>query len=741
MDCSGSPSGGPFALSGAAPDAPPRRDVLAVDGMFCAACAAGVEAVLARQHGVVRAAVNFAADAAVVEWRPQQTTLPRLLAAVRALGYRARAVGENDASAPSASAARDLGIRLAVAVFFGMWTMLPTFGLYLQVADSPGTVVLLSWSALLLSLPVVLYSGWPFYRMAVNTVRLGVPGMDAMVSFGVLGSMALSGVALARGSDHVYVEVAVALIALQLLARLVDHRVRHRAADAVRRLMELAPAVVRQLTTDGLEQEVALKELSAGSRIRVRPGERLAIDGVVHRGMAQLDRSLLTGESAAVPVESGSAVHAGELVLDGTLDVNVVHGAGRRRVDELARQVRQLLAAKPAWQRMAELAARRFLWIAAALAAFAALSALYADASAWLAAERALAVFVISCPCALALAAPLAGLRAARAAAGHGMVLRDLNAVTTAARPTLLFLDKTGTLTEGRPVVAAIHSRFGVAADALLAAAACAEQGAEHPLGRAIVAAAGKAYPVCGQTHVVPGGGVEWRDAGQCIRVGSAAWIGVDAADRPASLPSADDGASRVWVERDGQLLGAIDMRDRLRPDAAQAVADLQRAGLRVVLLSGDAAEPVRAVAQALGIAAHAQQSPEDKVRRIEQARAQGEVVAFAGDGLNDAPALAAADLGIAVGQATDAARAAAAVTLTDGGVEQLPALLALTRRARRVVRGNLVWALAYNLMAVPAAIAGYVHPAVAATAMALSSLTVVLNSARLGRLPPQSSG
>jgi len=315
-----------------------RRDVLTVDGMFCAACAASVEAVLARQPGVASASVNFAADAAVVEWQPGAHDTAPLLAAVRGLGYDTRLIGdEADSRPPAGDPGRDLGLRLIVALFFGMWAMLPSIVLYLDVVTDPRSRYGLALAAGVFSLPVVLYAGLPFYRMGIATLRHGIAGIDALVTVGVAGSLVLSATALLAGSAEVYFEVAVALVTLQLIARLLDLRVRRKARDAVVGLLELAPTTLTLVDAEGGTRRAVLKEVAAGDTVRVGPGERVAVDGRIVSGRARIDRSLLTGESDPVTLGPDEAVHAGERVIDGACDLSVTASAGRRATSSSAK--------------------------------------------------------------------------------------------------------------------------------------------------------------------------------------------------------------------------------------------------------------------------------------------------------------------------------------------------------------------------------------------------------------------
>jgi heavy metal translocating P-type ATPase len=710
--------------------AAPRRDLLVVEGMFCAACAATLEARLGRLPGIEAAAVDLASGAALLHWAPGRADLPSATRLIASLGYRARRPDEAPAPDARGDPARSLQLRLALALFFGMWTMLPSIGLYLGVAPDAETARALALAAGAFSAPVVLVAGRPFYAMAASTLRAGAPGIDALVALGVLGALVLSGIALARGGSEVYFEVPVALITLQLLARLVDLRLARTGRDALARLLDLAPPRALRLDAQGRGERVPASVLAPGDLVLVDAGETLAVDGRVERGDAQLDRALLTGESRPVPVAAGVAVHAGEVVAEGRLRIRVTARAGDRRVDALARQVRTLLLSRPAWQRGVDLLARHFLALAGLAAFLGAGLALLDGADAGAAAERALAVFVIACPCALSLAAPLAALVATRRAAEAGILLRDLRTLSAGATADVVFVDKTGTLTEGRPTVRAVHAA-GIDEPGLLALAARAERFSRHPFAAAVCAAARAAgVEPRGDDGVegrsLAGRGVRLEAPDGVVRVGSADWFAQAGLALPPLAPTR---ATRLWVARGERVLGALDLDDALRPGAAEAVAALRAGGATVVILSGDAEGPVVALAERLGIEGVARCAPEDKVARIEAARAAGARVAFVGDGLNDGPALAAADLGIAVDSALDAARTASAVTLVRGGVERLPEVLSLIRSGRSVLRRNLVWAVAYNVLAIPAALLGWVHPAVAAVAMAASSLTIVASS------------
>lgn len=707
-----------------------------IDGMFCGGCAATLEHRLASLPGVEQASVDLASGAALLRWHPGEADRTAAFQLVASLGYHARQPDEEPGKAARNNNERSLQLDLIIALFFGMWAMLPSIGLYLDAAPTPRIANGLAWAAAIASVPVIVYSGRAFYVMAWSTLRAGAAGIDALVALGVLGAVVLSAVSLAQGGAEVYFEVAIALITAQLLARLIQLKLARAGRDAVARLLDLAPPRVARITDDGFTEIIAVSAVGAGDLLLVEAGETVAVDGVVDSADVQVDRSLLSGESSPVRLVRGDDVCAGEVVADGPLRLRVTVPAGERRIDQLSRQVRSLLMQKPDWQRAVDTVARYFLLLAAAAAALGAALAALAGGDAVAIAERALAVFVIACPCALSLAAPLAGLGATRRAADSRILLRDLRVLTWVKQIDRLFVDKTGTLTQGRPAVTSLLPVDGTSDRELLAAAALVEKESRHPYAAAIVDAA-RAMKIAvvddrdDKRRTVVGGGVQLESGNGTLRVGSSEWLAAEG----ISVPQLNDaGATRVWVSTDHRVLGAIDLDDPLRAGAVAAINALKRSGIQVTMLSGDAEAPVARLARQLGIEGVARCSPEDKVRAIEAANAQGAVTAFVGDGLNDAPAIAAAEFGVAVENAVDSATTASAATLVHGGVERVPELLSLVRSSSVVLRQNIVWAVLYNAVAVPAALVGWVHPAVAAIAMAASSISIVLNSARIRR-------
>lgn len=717
------------------PDTPFQQAFLSIDGMMCGSCAAAVEAVLGRQAGVRNAAVNFAADAAYLEWNPEATSLERVLASVSRLGYRAEPLNEQGAPRRLEQFQRRLQIRLAVAVLFGMWSMLAALVLYLSPAHAipPDGRWWLALGSGLFALPVIGYAGISFYVAGWRTLRARVPGMDTLITTGVTGAVALSVWQLALGNDRVYFDTATMLITFQLIARLVDHQVRRDAAGAAQALLHAAPEQVRLLAADGSVSIVPNSAVRRDDLVLVEPGEPLGVDGVVAEGQSSLDRSLLSGESAPVPTGPGDAVYTGTRNGEGRLTVRVTAVAGRRRVDDLARSVRALLTRKSGLQQLADRAARRLLPVVAVAAVVTGALGAFGGLGSVETLTRVLAVVVVTCPCALSLAVPVVTLLAEARARAAGSLFRDPAAIEQAATVRHVVLDKTGTLTDGTPVVRQLLPASGIAGEQLLALAAAATFDSRHPLAAGLAKAAGLEVAPAGERHVVPGSGVAWQSPQGPVLAGRAGWLREQGVEVPEQ-----DGGTEVCVAQDGRYLGRVRFSERLRPGAAALVRRLAADGVQLHLLSGDTRAACLSIGTALGLEPaqiHHSQSPEDKLAFIERLQQDGGV-AFIGDGLNDGPALAAAQLGVAAGEATTAARSAAALLLPQG-LRALAPALQLARRARRIMLQNLVWAVSYNLLAVPAAMLGWVHPAIAAVAMGLSSVCVLLNTVRLAGVRP----
>ncbi len=713
-----------------ASDAVLRETFLDIDGMMCGSCAAAVEAVLLRAPGVASAGVNFAADAAVVRWNPAKTSLRELQQAVRKLGYAARAADDAGADGRRDALRRNLQVRLAIAVVFGMWSMMAAVLLYLAplgIVDT-GMHWPLALASGLFALPVLAYSGVDFYIAGLRTLRARVPGMDTLITLAVFAATLVSVIRLSQGAADVYFDAAVMLITFQLVARIIDHRVRRDAASAIRGWLHAAPERVARIDDNGIET-VPAADIAIDDFVRVLPGERVPMDGVIVNGTASLDQAMLTGERAPRVAVVGDAVFAGCTSLDGEIVIRVSAKAGKRRIDAMARSVRGLLGRKSALQKLTDRIAR-FLLPVVVLAALAAAALALSGGAAWQeAAARALAVLIVTCPCALSLAIPLAAVVAIERGAANGMIFRDPAVLESAARVKTVVFDKTGTLTTGEPAVDGVDAGRAFTRARVLQAAANATAGTPHPIARALspfrTVADGSSH---GERAVSPGGGVAWTQGKETVLAGNRRWLAAKGID----APSVSEAGMCVHVAIDGRYGGCIRFRESLRGDALATLTALQDMRCETWLLSGDNPRACEPVAARLGIPLErvkAAQAPEDKRDLLETLQA-GQPVLFVGDGMNDGLALATAKLGVAVAGADPTARAAAAVLLPDGP-GSLPAMLALARGAWRTMQQNLAWALAYNAVALPLAVAGFVHPALAAVAMSLSTVCVLGNSLR----------
>jgi Cu+-exporting ATPase len=693
---------------------------LEIGGMTCAACASRIEKKLNRLDGV-SATVNYATEKARARV-PAALTADDLIAVVEKTGYTA--------TLPTAPAEprRDgdpLRTRLIVSAVLSvpviLLAMVPAWQFdYWQ------------WLSLTLAAPVVVYGGWPFHRaMAVN-LRHAAATMDTLVSVGTLAAFGWSLWALffgdagvpgmthpfsltARDGDAIYLEAAAGVTTFLLAGRYLEARAKRRAGDALRALLSLGAKTVT-VVRDGAEAEIPAERLRPGDEFLVRPGEKVATDGVVVDGVSALDVSLLTGESVPVEVRTGDPVTGATVNAGGRLLVRATRVGADTQLAQMARLVEQAQDGKAAVQRLADRIAAVFVPVVLALAAGTLGYWLGTGAGASTAFTAAVAVLIIACPCALGLATPTALLVGTGRGAQLGILIRGVEALEQTRRVDTVVLDKTGTVTTGRMAVAEVEGD-------VLRLAGAVEAASEHPLGRAVAAAArrsGADLPPVTDFRATAGVGVRGRVDGKLVEVGR----------------GTGDGA-HTWLEVrvDGEPAGRIALADEVRPSSAGAVRSLRRLGLHPILLTGDAEPVARAVAAEVGITdVVAGVLPAGKVDAVKQLQAAGKSVAMVGDGVNDAAALAQADLGLAMGAGTDVAIEASDLTLIRGDLTAAVDAVRLARRTLAVIRGNLFWAFAYNVAALPLAAAGLLNPMIAGGAMALSSVFVVLNSLRLRR-------
>ncbi len=607
------------------------------------------------------------------------------------------------------------------------------------------------WVAGALTTPVVLWSALPFHRSAWLALRHRTTSMDTLISLGVLTAYVSSVAALlltdaasekmhlaltARGmTGALTFEVAAVVTALLLAGRVLEARARRRAGDAVRALAELSSPDAT-LVQPGGEIVVPVASLVAGDVVRVRPGERAPVDGTILEGTSSIDRSLLTGESVPVDVDPGDDIAGGALNTTGVLTVRVDRVGADSTAARITQLVEQAQNEKAGSQRLADRIAGVFVPIVLVLAVLTFVGWLATGASIAEALAPAVALLVVACPCALGLAVPAALLVATGRGAQLGVLLRGAPSLERAEKVSAIVLDKTGTVTEGRMALAGVHVGDGEDERTVLARAAAVEAGSEHPVGRAIADAV-DAPPAATAFRALPGVGAEADVGGVRVIVGRPDRIGLPLS--PALIAAAaresEQGRALAAVAWDGVVRGVLSTSDQIRPTSTEAIADLRRLGLEPILLTGDGATAAEAVARVVGIdRVIADVLPEDKAAEVARLQAQGLAVAVVGDGLNDAPALARADLGIAMGSGTDAAIAAADVTLVQADLRAAVDAVRLARRTMGIIRGNLFWAFAYNVVLIPLAALGYLNPVLSGLAMASSSLFVLGNSLRLRR-------
>jgi cation-transporting P-type ATPase A/B/Cu+-exporting ATPase len=734
------------------PPAAPREIELSVEGMTCAACAVRVEKKLSKLDGVT-AAVNYATGAARVTV-PAGVPIQALTGAVEAAGYTARPAGEADTESAADRHVAYLWRRLIVALVF--FVPLTDLSLTLSLIPSvrfPGW----QWALVGCAAPVALWSAWPFHRAALKNARHGTFSMDTLVSLGVAAACGWSVWAmfaldqrtagqsglhqLVHGSGGgIYLEVAASVTTFLLAGRLYEARARRSAGAAMRDLAGSGARDVCLLETDGTERHVPAGQLRPGDMFVVRPGETIAADGEVLFGQTAVDRSTMTGESVPAETTEGDTVIGGTVVLTGRLVVRASRVGADTQLAQLVRLVEQAQAQKAAIQRVADRISGVFVPAVLACSALTLAGWLLAGAAPGHAVSAGLAVLIIACPCALGLATPAALVAACGRGAQLGIFIKGYQALESSRAVDTVVLDKTGTVTTGRMTLARLETAPGADRAALLRYAGGVEQASEHAVAAAITAAAraGGPLPAVERFRALPGLGASGLVEGQEVVVGRAKLLADRGLAIPAELTEAcqaweQDGCTAVLAAWDGAVRGALAVIDTVKPSAAPAVAALRSLGLHPILLTGDNEATARAVAAAIGVdEVIAGTLPGDKAAVITGLRARGHAVAMVGDGVNDAPALAAATIGLALGSGTDVAMSAADLILLRDDLTTAADAIRLARGTFRTIRHNLAWAFGYNVAALPLAALGFLNPILASAAMTLSSVFVVWNSLRL---------
>ncbi|NMD57063.1 MULTISPECIES: heavy metal translocating P-type ATPase [Tsukamurella] len=721
-----------------------QRTFLDVGGMTCAACVGRVERKLNKLDGV-RAVVNLATRTATVEHAPT-VSVEQLTGTVEAAGYTAAPKSPNPRRAILAEERerRDVLRRLIVSLVL----FVPAADLSIVLATIPSTRFTgWQWVLLALSLPVVTWGAWPLHKRAFQGARHGAATMDTLVSVGIISATAWSVVTvLTPGrqrpdphgfwnaiiqSDPIYLEVAMGVTVFVLAGRYFEASARAKAASALRELATRGAREVSVLVRDGSELRIPVGELREEQLFVVRPGETIATDGVVESGSAFVDNSAMTGESRPVPAGPGDRVVGGTVCQDGRLTVRATAVGEDTTFAAMLRLVEDAQASKARMQRLADRVSAVFVPCVFAIAAL--------TFAGWLigsgidsAVKSAIAVLVIACPCALGLATPVAFMVASGRGAQLGVYVRGHQALEATETIDTVVFDKTGTVTTGVLSVAGVSVAPGFTEDAVLRLAGAVEAASEHAVARAVVARAGGDLPAVEDFRAVPGLGATGVVDGAAVRVGSPRFVAPGVLSGAVEA-AAEAGRTVAVVEVDGAVAAVLEVADTIKPDAAASVARLHEAGIRTVLLTGDNAAAAAKVAALVGIDdVRADVLPDGKVAAVRELQASGRKVAMVGDGVNDGPALAAADLGLAMGTGTDVAQSAADIVLMREELSAVPDALGLARATLKTIKTNLVWAFGYNVAAIPVAVAGLLNPLIGAAAMAFSSFFVVWNSLRL---------
>jgi len=723
-----------------------REVELAIEGMTCASCVARIERALHKVPGVLEASVNLATERALVR-ATSQAGVAELIAAITQAGYAAR-TPEAPSAAPTDAGAITRSreaLHLMLAAALSLPLILPMLGvLFGQHWMLPG------WVQLALATPVQFWLGARFYKAGWTALKAGTGNMDLLVALGTSAGYGLSVYYLLAGSGHhgpapLYFEASAVIITLILMGKWLEARAKRQTTAAIRALQALRPATAR-VRRNGVETELSIAQVVVGDIVVVRPGERIPVDGRVSEGRTHTDDSLITGESLPVARNEGDRVTGGAVNGEGLIVVQVMAIGAESVLARIIRLVEDAQARKAPIQRVVDRVSAIFVPVVVGIALVTLLAWGMANGDWPQAILNAVAVLVIACPCALGLATPTAIMAGTGVAARAGILIKDAEALETARKVSIVAFDKTGTLTEGRPVLAEQIAVDGNSQQ-LLTLAAALQAGSEHPLAKAVLQAYGDARPLPAAKDVqaIAGRGLRGVVGGRRLLLGSSRMMldaGVDLAPLAARAESLSASGHTVsWLAEDAanasHLLGLLAFRDRPRPGTAASIARLHALGLRTVMISGDNHGAARAVADVLGFdEVRANVLPEDKAAAITALGAQGQV-AMVGDGINDAPALAAAHVGFAMGSGTDVAMHAAGVTLMRPEPGLVAAAIDISRRTTRKIHQNLFWAFGYNMIGIPLAALGLLDPVIAGAAMALSSVSVISNTLLLRRWHP----
>jgi Cu+-exporting ATPase len=723
-------------------DVATARIDLPITGMTCANCVQNVERALKKVEGVLKAQVNLATEKASVEYIPSLVTLDALRQAVEGAGYGVILEGEQLAAEDVEAAAREEEIRrqrhlLIVGLIFTIPTFVLSMGMDLGLLPH---FALSKYVLLALATPVQFYVGRQFYRGTWKSIKLRTAGMDALIAMGSSAAYFYSLAATFVIRGHVYYETAAMIITLIMLGKYLEAKAKGRTSEAIKRLMGLRAKTARVIR-DGQEMDISVEEVQVGELIVVRPGEKIPVDGVVLEGRSSVDESMITGESLPVGKEVGDEVIGATINKTGGFRFRATKVGRDTVLAQIVRLVEQAQGSKAPVQRLADKVASIFVPAVVSVALVTFLAWFFVGG---VGLERSLinmtAVLVIACPCAMGLATPTAVMVGTGKGAERGILIKSGESLERAGTLDTVVLDKTGTITEGQPRVTNVVANGSLAEEEILRLAASAEKGSEHPLGEAIVEAAeaqGLTLEQAKDFEAVAGQGIVVSLNGQRLLLGNRTLMANQGVDLTAAETVVDrlqaEGKTTMLLALDGNVEGVIAVADTVKEGSAEAVSRLHDMGLQAVMISGDNLRTAQAIANQVGIdRVLAEVLPEDKAQEVKKLQDEGHAVAMVGDGINDAPALAQADIGIAIGTGTDVAIEVGDIVLMRGDLRSVPQAIQLSRKTMGTIRGNLFWAFAYNTAGIPIAALGVLVPWMAAAAMAFSSIFVVTNSLRL---------